>query len=72
MRHNPAGHWVWSDTTAHEPLVSAPDFEAAQAVMAGAGHARQASRETRQQVRHPYILRGRLYCGYCDRKMQGQ
>jgi len=40
--------------------------------MADAGHARQASHETRQRVRHPYVLRGRLYCGYCDRKMQGQ
>ena len=21
---------------------------------------------------HPYVLRGRLYCGYCGRRMQGQ
>ena len=72
LRHNPAGQWVWSDTAAHEPLVSAGDFEAAKAVMAGAGRARQASRETHERVTRPYILRGRMYCGYCDRKMQGQ
>ena len=45
------------------------DFEAAQAIMADAGRARQASHETRLQARQPYALRGRLYCGYCDRKM---
>jgi site-specific DNA recombinase len=40
--------------------------------MAGAGRTRQASHETRQRVRNPYALRGRLYCGSCGRKMQGQ
>ncbi len=33
MRWNEAGSWVWSDTIAQEPLVSAGDFEAAQAIM---------------------------------------
>ena len=37
MRWNQAGSWVWSDTIAHEPLISAEDFEAAQAIMADAG-----------------------------------
>lgn len=36
------------------------------------GRARQASRETRERVRNPYALRGRLYCGFCERRMQGQ
>ena len=40
--------------------------------MAGAGRARQASHETAQRVTRPYVLRGRLYCGFCDRRMQGQ
>ena len=26
----------------------------------------------RQRVRNPYALRGRLYCGFCERRMQGQ
>ena len=45
MRWNQAGSWVWSDTIAHEPLISAEDFEAAQAIMADAGRARRSSRE---------------------------
>jgi site-specific DNA recombinase len=40
--------------------------------MAGAGRARRGSREVHQRVMHPYVLRGRLYCGYCGRRMQGQ
>jgi site-specific DNA recombinase len=72
MRWNETGRWVWSDTIAHEPLITADDFQAAQAIMADAGRARRASREVHQRVTHPYVLRGRLYCGYCGRRMQGQ
>jgi site-specific DNA recombinase len=72
MRWNQPGSWVWSDAPAHEPLIPAADFEAAQAIMAGAGRARRSSREAHQRVTRPYVLRGRLYCGYCGRRMQGQ
>jgi len=72
MRWNEAGSWVWSDIIAHEPLISAEDFQAAQAIMADAGRARRGSREAHQRVARPYVLRGRLYCGYCGRRMQGQ
>jgi site-specific DNA recombinase len=40
--------------------------------MADAGRARRGSREAHLRVTHPYVLRGRLYCGYCGRRMQGQ
>ena len=72
MRWNQPGSWVWSDAIAHEPLISAEDFEAVQAVMANSGRARRGSREAHQRVTRPYVLRGRLYCGYCGRRMQGQ
>jgi site-specific DNA recombinase len=72
MRWNETGRWVWSDTIAHEPLITADDFQAAQAIMADAGRARRARREAHQRVTHPYVLRGRLYCGYCGRRTQGQ
>jgi site-specific DNA recombinase len=72
MRWNQAGSWVWSDAIAHEPLIPAEYFEAAQAITAGAGRARRGSREAHQRVTRPYVLRGRLYCGYCGRRMQGQ
>ena len=37
LRWNPASRWIWSDTIAHEPLITDEDFQAAQAIMAGAG-----------------------------------
>jgi site-specific DNA recombinase len=72
LRWNDTGQWVWSENLAREPLISAEDFDAAQAIMADAGRGRQAAHETRQRVRNPYDLRGRLYCGSCGRKMHGQ
>jgi hypothetical protein len=60
MRWNEAGSWVWFDAIVHEPLISAGDFEAAQAIMAEAGRARRISREAHHRVTHPRILRGRL------------
>jgi site-specific DNA recombinase len=72
LRWNDTSQWVWSDIIAQEPLVSVADFEAATAIQADAGRSRKGSRETREQIVHPYVLRGRLYCGYCGRKMQCQ
>ncbi len=72
LRWNDTGQWVWSDAIAQEPLVTVEDFEATRAIMADAGRARRSSREAHQRIAHPYILRGRLYCGYCGRRMQGQ
>ena len=53
MRWNEAGSWVWSDTIAHEPLISAEDLQAAQAITADAGRTRSGSREAHQRVAHP-------------------
>ncbi len=53
MRWNEAGSWVWSDAIVHEPLISAGDFEAAQAIMADAGRARRTSREAHQRGHSP-------------------
>jgi site-specific DNA recombinase len=72
MRWNDTSSWVWSDSIVHEPLISDEDFDAAQAIMADGGRARRSRREVHQRVAHPYVLRGRLYCGYCGRRMQGQ
>ena len=72
MRWNDTSSWVWSDSIVHELLISDEDFDAAQAIMADGGRARRSRREVHQRVAHPYVLRGRLYCGYCGRRMQGQ
>jgi site-specific DNA recombinase len=70
MRWNPADQWVWSDTVAHQPLVSVADFEAAQRIRVQ--HGGGCKTKERAHVVRTYVLRGRLYCGICGRKMQGQ
>ena len=51
MRWNDQGSWVWSEKTAHEPLVSTGDFEAAQTIQAGNGRSR--THRERESVRRP-------------------
>lgn len=63
-----AGRWVRSPGLAHEPLISEELFEAARARRAANG--RTTIRKPRRTPR-PYLLRGLLRCGLCERRMQG-
>jgi site-specific DNA recombinase len=69
LRWNDRDEWVWSETAAHTALVDRATFDTAQTVMAG--HGRGKVRD-RRRVRRPYVLRGLVHCGVCDRRMQGQ
>ena len=71
LRWNPASRWIWSDTIAHEPLMRTKTSRPPRS-SGRPGRARRSSREAHQRVIRPYVLRGRLYCGYCGRRMQGQ
>lgn len=70
MRWNHQDAWVWSTNVVHEPLIDTETFECARTMLAGRG----AGRTTRERVRvhRRYTLRGLLYCGICQRRMQGQ
>jgi hypothetical protein len=68
LRWNDEDAWVRSPGVAHEPLISPEVFEAARARRAANG--RTTIRKPRRTPR-PYLLRGRLRCGLCDRRMQG-
>jgi site-specific DNA recombinase len=70
MRWNAPGEWVWSAQAVHEPLVSDDEFQRVQDLIAGKKH-RQNSITTAKRTRHPYQLRGLLFCGVCQRRMQG-
>jgi site-specific DNA recombinase len=68
QRWNQRADWIWSEQTVHEPLIDTATFEQAQALRSTrAAHAQCAPRRTPR----PYTLRGLLYCGICDRRMQG-
>jgi hypothetical protein len=68
VRWNEEDAWVRSPAVAHEPLISTEVFEAARARRAANG--RTTIRKLRRTPR-PYLLRGLLRCGLCDRRMQG-
>jgi site-specific DNA recombinase len=68
QRWNQAADWIWSEQTVHEPLIATATFERAQALRrTRVAHAQRAPRRTPR----PYLLRGLLHCGICDRRMQG-
>ncbi|MFD0882964.1 zinc ribbon domain-containing protein [Streptosporangium algeriense] len=71
QRWNDADQWIWSEQITHEPLVSTEDFQQVQAIRAGRG---RCGNEVITHKPHPthrrYTLRGVLFCGYCDRRMQ--
>jgi site-specific DNA recombinase len=69
MRWNEPGSWVWSSEVTHEPLIDVATFERAQQIFAAAGRGR-----ARQLINVPrsYVLRGLVFCGVCQRRMQGQ
>jgi site-specific DNA recombinase len=70
MRWNTPTAWVWSTQVVHQPLVSDEDFQRVQDLIAGKKH-RQTQITTVKRTRHPYQLRGLLFCGICLRRMQG-
>ncbi|MEU7871279.1 recombinase family protein [Dactylosporangium sp. NPDC049140] len=70
MRWNDQQAWIWSAEVVQEPLVTDEDFAKVQALLAGRRH-RQSAVTTVKRTRHPYQLRGLLFCGLCQRRMQG-
>ncbi len=68
LRWNDEDAWVRSPGVAHEPLISPEVYEAARARRAENG--RTTIRKPRRTPR-PYLLRGLLRCGLCNRRMQG-
>ncbi len=65
MRWNPPDQWIWSPEPTHDALIDRDDWQRVQAL-------------TTTQVRAarptdlPYLLRGRVFCASCGRRMTGQ
>lgn len=62
--------WITSDALAHEPIIDDDTFAEVQERLTS--RARQSTGQTRRATRNPYLFRGLILCGVCDRKMQGQ
>src|SRR6266508_310988 len=69
VRWNPAGAWIFSEQPAHQPLIAKDDFDRVQA-MIGA-RAWRHKPHTPTPTHRVYLLRKRLRCGLCQRRLQG-
>jgi DNA invertase Pin-like site-specific DNA recombinase len=69
LRWNKPDQWVWSEHEVHDALVSLDDFQRAQQLRAARARGRYSKKGN--PTRRPYVFRGCILCGYCDRKMQG-
>jgi site-specific DNA recombinase len=69
IRWNDATRWIWSAQPTHQPLVDQATFQAAQARIATQS---PRSIRTLRATPRPYLLRGRLHCALCKRRLQGQ
>nr|WP_242625355.1 recombinase family protein [Krasilnikovia cinnamomea] len=69
-RWNDPSQWVWSRTESHTPLISTDLYEQAQQTIKARGTNGDAGRAPRH-TGHPYLFRGLITCGVCDRKMVG-
>jgi site-specific DNA recombinase len=67
MRWNDEENWVFSEQPVHEAIIDSHIFERAGHLASGR---RQIAPKTRR-ARHPYLLRGIIFCGGCGRRMQG-
>jgi Recombinase len=68
----PPAEWLWSPEPAHPAIITRATFDAAQDI--GTEHA--TSRDgtglnAHRQARRTYILRGRVRCRSCQRRMSG-
>ena len=69
MRWNPRDQWISSAAPTHQALVSRETFDQVQARIATRT---PTSPRAAAASPRPYALRGRLWCGLCQRRLQGQ
>jgi site-specific DNA recombinase len=71
QRWTDTDRWVRGRDDAHEPLIDQDLWNAARARMAVRTAQNQSGTRSPRTTTTPYLLRGLLYCGICERKMQG-
>jgi site-specific DNA recombinase len=69
-RWNDPSQWAWSRTESHTPLISTDLYERAQHTVKTRGTSGDTGKAPRRS-RYPYLFRGLLRCGLCDRIMAG-
>ena len=69
MRWNDEDKWIFSEEIVHPPIIDDPTFQQAQDLLTARRGARGPHKP--HKSRHAYALRGLLFCGICQRRMQG-
>ncbi len=63
--------WVYGPHDAHPALIDQPLWDAAAARLARRSPSTRPGTRSPRSTSSPYVLRGLLHCGICNRKMQG-
>jgi site-specific DNA recombinase len=69
MRWNSESDWIWSPHIVHTPLINIETYQQVRLITA-TGQRQVSVRKPRATPR-PYALRSLVFCGICDRRMQG-
>jgi hypothetical protein len=69
LRWNETGTWVWSKKIVQPPIIDRDTFDQVQVMISG--RATEHARHKPHRSRRPYALRGCVWCGLCERRMQG-
>jgi DNA invertase Pin-like site-specific DNA recombinase len=70
-RWNDPSEWVWSRTESHTPLISTDVYERAQRTIKARGTRSDGGGKAPRHTARPYLFRGLITCGLCERKMVG-
>ncbi|GAB3250382.1 recombinase family protein [Kineosporia babensis] len=73
MRWNAREKWIISPSKRHEAIIDEADFDLAQSALKDRGHQDVSQRTVRAPRRstRPYLFRGVITCGRCQRHMEG-
>ncbi|HET9898936.1 MAG TPA: recombinase family protein [Streptosporangiaceae bacterium] len=69
QRWNEADKWIYSEQIVHPPISDAAAYAQVQDLLASRRHAPAPHKPHRSK--HHYALSGLLFCGICERRMQG-
>jgi site-specific DNA recombinase len=68
LRWNDSATWIWSEKIVHAPIIAREIFEQVQVMISG--RASKPAQHEPHSTQHPYALRGCVWCGICERRMQ--
>jgi hypothetical protein len=67
LRWNDSDKWLWSKKIVQPPIIDKPTFDRVQLMITG--RATVHAQHKPHRARHPYALRGCVWCGLCTRRM---